>query len=117
MLPLLEEVRTLCHERGPSSRGGARPREQDGADGRLVACLPARRAAGGHPVSFADDKGTDGFRGPTLVPRRLPTLGAGGGYAGSGSRGRKRAHARTGWGAYFWGRSGHMMKVDVRVWT
>lgn len=34
-----------------------------------------------------------------------------------GGWGRKSEHARTGWGAYFWGRSGQRMNVEVRDWT
>ena len=34
-----------------------------------------------------------------------------------GAFGRNSAHARTGWGGYFWGSSGQRMKVDAFVCT
>jgi hypothetical protein len=35
----------------------------------------------------------------------------------SGGFGWNFAHTSTGWGGYFWGSTGHMMKVDVFVST
>lgn len=35
----------------------------------------------------------------------------------AGGFGRNSAHARTGWGGYFWGSSGQRMNVDVLLRT